>query len=75
MAYIVVEYLTYIIVVTLLGAVLFGTSAVALLSQEGAKYLARNSRKVAERTLQAAAATAKTAAAVVVNPSGHHPVA
>ncbi len=70
--YILVEYLIYVIFVTVLGAVLFGTTTLVLMGQEGAKYIAHNYRKVAERTLQAAALTAKTVTAVV-NPSGHHP--
>ncbi len=70
--YIMLEYLSYVILVTLLGAVLFAGSTLVLIGQEGAKYIAYNYRKVAARTLHAAAATAETAAAVV-NPSGHHP--
>ena len=70
--YIIVEYLIYVIIVTLLGATLFATTTLVLIGQEGAKYITHNYRKVAERTLQAAAATAKTVTAVVT-PSGHNP--
>jgi len=54
-------------VVVLLGAVLFGTSALILVSQEGAKHLAASSRKVAERTVQLAYAI-KSAATDVSRP-------
>ncbi|HEV2492414.1 MAG TPA: hypothetical protein VG204_05005 [Terriglobia bacterium] len=64
MFYVALEYLSYVFVVIVLGAVLFGTSALIVVSQEGAKHLAANSRKVAERTVQLAQATIKSAAAV-----------
>ena len=64
MLYIVLEYLTYVLVVLLIGAILFGTSALLILGQEGAKHLAVSSRKVAERTVQLAQTTIKSASAV-----------
>jgi len=67
MFYIALEYLAYVLVVVLLGAVLFGTSALILVSQEGAKHLAASSHKVAERTVQLAYAI-KSAATDVSRP-------
>jgi hypothetical protein len=59
--FIVLEYLSSVFLAAVLVAFLFGTSALFVLSQEGAKQLAPTSRKVAERTLQWVAAAAKSA--------------
>ena len=61
--YIVLEYLTYVVVVILLSALVFATSILFLLSREGAKHLAHTSRKVAERAIHLAAATARSLSA------------
>lgn len=68
MFYIALEYLAYVLVVALLGVVLFGTSALILVSQEGAKHLAASSRKVAERTVQLAYTIKSAATANVSHP-------
>ncbi len=46
--YVIFEYLTYVVIVTILAAVLFGASAVALLTKESASHIARASRKTIE---------------------------
>jgi hypothetical protein len=46
--YLILEYVTYIVIVTVLAAVLFGATAVALLTKESASHLARASRKTIE---------------------------
>ena len=46
--YVIFEYLTYVVIVTVLAAVLFGASAVALLTKESASHIARASRKTIE---------------------------
>jgi len=53
--YLILEYFTYIFIVTVLAAVLFGASVVALLTRESASRIARASRKtiqVATRSLE-----------------------
>ena len=58
--YIALEYLSYVIAVVLFCGVLFAGSTLFVLSQEGARYLATSTRRVAQR----AAAAAKSAVAV-----------
>jgi hypothetical protein len=53
--YIALEYLTSVVVVILLGAFVWATSILFLLSQEGAKHLVHTSRKVAERPIHVTA--------------------
>jgi hypothetical protein len=43
--YVILEYLTFILVVIVLAAVLFGASVLALLTKESASRIARASRK------------------------------
>ncbi len=71
--YIALEYLTYVVVVILLGALVLATSILLLLSQAGAKHLVHTSRKVAERTIHLAVATAKSpSAANTLGSSANH---
>jgi len=63
--YYLVEYLIYIVAAALLGALLFATTSVVVLSSEGAKRLATGSSKVAERTLRALEGPAKSAIALI----------
>jgi hypothetical protein len=50
--YIILEYLAYLAIVGLLGALLFGASAAVLITREGAKQAALTSRKLADRARQ-----------------------
>lgn len=52
--YIILEYVAYVTIVGLLGALLFGASATVLITREGAKQAALTSRKLANRARQAA---------------------
>jgi hypothetical protein len=52
--YIILEYLTYVALVTLLGGLLFAASATVLVTKEGAKIAAKSSRKLASRAAQLA---------------------
>lgn len=45
--YLILEYLTYIFVVSVLGAMLFGASAMLLVTKEGAKHLTEISKRIA----------------------------
>ncbi len=47
--YVVLEYLTYVALAGVLGAVLFGASATVLVTHEGAKRAAQVSRQLADR--------------------------
>jgi hypothetical protein len=47
--YIILEYATYLTIVGVLGALLFGASATVLVTREGAKQAALTSRKLADR--------------------------
>ena len=63
--YYLAEYLIYVAVASVLGALLFAASTVFVLSQEGAKYLPTASRKAAERTIRAVEASAKSSTAFI----------
>jgi hypothetical protein len=47
--YIILEYLAYVTLVAVLGAVLFGASATVLITSEGFKRAAQISRELADR--------------------------
>ena len=49
MLYIVLEYLAYLCLVAILGAVMFLASATLLITKEGAKRVADSSRKLAQQ--------------------------
>jgi hypothetical protein len=50
--YIILEYVAYVGIVGVLGALLFGASATVLITREGAKQAALTSRKFADRARQ-----------------------
>jgi hypothetical protein len=50
--YIVLEYVAYVGIVGMLGALLFGPSATVLITREGAKQVALTSRRLADRARQ-----------------------
>lgn len=50
--YIVLEYVAYVGIVGVLGALLFGASATVLITREGAKQAALTSRRLAGRARQ-----------------------
>lgn len=52
--YIILEYLTYVVLVTLLGGLLFVASATLLVTKEGARIAAESSRKLATHAAQMA---------------------
>jgi hypothetical protein len=52
--YIVLEYLMYLALVTVLGAVAFALTAAAVITQEGAKRVAQSSRKLAGQAVELA---------------------
>ena len=47
--YIILEYVAYVGIVGMLGALLFGASATVLITREGAKQAAVTSRRLADR--------------------------
>ena len=53
--YIVAEYLTYLILLLVLGVALFVTSAIVMVTEEGAKVVAQSTAKLAAEAHQYAA--------------------
>jgi len=49
MLYIILEYVAYLCLVAILGAVMFLASATLLITKEGARRVAESSRKLAEQ--------------------------
>jgi hypothetical protein len=45
--YVILEYFTYLILLLIFGGVLFATSAVVLVTEEGAKLVAHSARSIA----------------------------
>ncbi len=70
--YIALEYLTSVVVVILLGALVLATSILFLLSQEGAKHLVHTSREVAERAIHLMAAAKSPSATNTLRSSPNH---